>query len=168
MDIAGGPYSWVPVQLTETSGLDGHDGGGDGLGDGEVAGVDDLDSSTATGSNGRGDLRGVVDVGAVSGEGTIGAGGQSWLDVSVSLDDVWVSGRDGVEDGGIDTKVLGQDVLGGVGDPVIDHEGGSRGIKVTYILLVKIKYSLGFTYHRQRSRGIRCPPQVLRLCVRLP
>lgn len=40
-------------------------------------------------------------------------------------EDVGVGGCDVFEDGGVDPEVLGEDVFGGVVDPVVNHEGGA-------------------------------------------
>jgi len=111
------------VQLTQTLGLDSHDGGGDGGCNREVARVNDLDRSTAARGWGCWVLRGVVNVGAVAGEGSIWAAGGNGADVA--LQDVRVGGWDGAEDRGVDTEVLGEDVFGSVGDPVVNHESCS-------------------------------------------
>lgn len=40
-------------------------------------------------------------------------------------EDIGVGGCDVFEDGGVDAEVFGEDVLGGVVDPVVDHEGST-------------------------------------------
>jgi hypothetical protein len=113
------------MKLTQRSGLEGHDSSSDGLRDREVTGVDDLNGSTTTRSVSNRLFRGVVDVRAVSSECSVWAFSGDSAGFSSSLDYIGISGRDIAEYRGVDAEVLGQDVLGGVGDPVIHHESSS-------------------------------------------
>ena len=66
-------------------------------------------------------LERAVDEGAVSLELTRGSVGNVLL-ADFTGKDVGVWAGDVFEDGGVDAKVLGEDVFGGVVDPVVDHE----------------------------------------------
>lgn len=74
----------------------------------------------------------------------------SWADnVSIVADstiqNVWKSWRDLVENGGVDPKVLSQDVLWGMSNPVVNHESCS-GILSTDLILNNWQHGLSLTY----------------------
>lgn len=66
-------------------------------------------------------LERAVDEGAVARELPRGSVGDVLL-ADLGGEDVGVRVGDVLKDGGVDAKVLGEDVFGGVVDPVIDHE----------------------------------------------
>lgn len=118
-------YSRVPVELAQSTGLEGDKGGGNGLADGEVGGVNLVESTAAAGNLLGGVVKSVVRERRV----TLALGGINGGRADGGIDNVRVLGRDLVKGGGGDAKVLGQDVLGGVGDPVVNVEGGSGGTR---------------------------------------
>lgn len=111
------------MELTQTLGLKLDDGCCDGLRDREVRGVNLAEGSTMAWDGLRGVLVCVVDVRAVALESTLGRLLEIFADSAIQ--NVWEFGRDIIKYRGIDTKVLGEDVLGSVSNPVIDHEGSS-------------------------------------------
>lgn len=117
------------MQLTKRTGLERNDRRSNSGRDGEVPGVDNRDAPAAAGDgNARRRRRVVEDVRAGAGKSAIRSavgGGRRG-----GVEDVWVLVGDGVEDGDVDAEVLGEDVAGGVVDPVVDHEGRSGGVEV--------------------------------------
>jgi hypothetical protein len=93
-------YVRVPVQFSQRSWLESNDRGGDGLCYGEVARVDDLDRSTASGCDFGLEFACFEDVGAVAFE--FAEGRVDGCGCEVGLEDVGVGRRDGFEDGGVD------------------------------------------------------------------
>ncbi len=88
------------MQLTKSTRLQRHDGGGNGLGRRKVARVDNMDGAAAARGVGRRLLTGVVDVRGRAGEFAVGR--RDGLVDDAGVQDVRV-GRGGVgEDGGID------------------------------------------------------------------
>lgn len=93
-------YVRVPVQFSQRSGFESHDGGGDGFRYGEVARVDDFDGTAASCCDFGREFACFEDVRAVAFEFAVGRvdgfGGE------VGLQDVGVGRWNGVEDGGVD------------------------------------------------------------------
>ena len=118
----------MPVKLAKTLGLKFHDSSNNSGRNGKVPGID-LPEGTPLSRDGlRGMIVGVEDIGAVALQGAL----RSILEVLTdsAVQDVRELGGTVVEDGGVNTEVLCKDVSGGVGNPVVDHEGCS------YTLLV--------------------------------
>lgn len=115
-------HVWVPVQLAQPARLEDDEGGGDGLGDGEVARVDLAELAAAAGHGLGRVLEGVIDVRAVADQRAVGPRHVAVADGRV--EDVRVALGDGVEDRLGDAEVLREDGLGGVHDPVVEVEGG--------------------------------------------
>ena len=124
-------YVRVPVQLAQTARLERHKRRRNGLADGEVGRVD-LVELAAVAANLLGlVLESAVDEGAVAAsDGCAGRLGHV-ARADRRVDDVRVGRGDVVEDGLVDAEVLGEDGLGGVGDPVIDVECGAVDRRVS-------------------------------------
>lgn len=106
-DSGGISHVGVPVQLAEAAGLEPDKRGGDCRGDGEVARVDDPELPSLAGDRLRGVLERVVHVRAVPDQGALGPCHVARADGRV--EDVRVGRGDGVEDGLVEAKVLGED-----------------------------------------------------------
>lgn len=113
----------MPVKLTQTLGLQLHDGSSNGLGDGEVLRVDLAQGSAVSGNRLALVLVRVENVRAVALQSTLGGLLQVLADSAIQ--NVGELGGDLVENSRVDTKVLGQDITRGVGDPVVHHESSS-------------------------------------------
>ena len=113
----------MPVKLTKTLGLKLHDSSSNGGGNGKVLGINLPEGTPLSRNRLRGMIIGVEDIGAVALQGAL----RSFLEVLTdsAVEDVRKFRRTVVEDGGVNTKVLREDVSGGVGNPVVDHEGCS-------------------------------------------
>lgn len=111
----------MPVQLSKPTRCQLHDGRRQGFGNGKIPRVDNGKGAAATG-RGRGLLlRQVIDVRAIAFQFSVRRDNR-WI-ADVSLVNVGVGTRHGVEDGYIDAKVLGEHRLWSVGDPVVDVKG---------------------------------------------
>lgn len=120
------------MQLPQRTGLESDKGGGDSLADGEVGRVNLAELAAGAGNLLGRVLKGAVDEGGVA----VGIGVGEVRDVAVAdgaVEDVGRGLGDVVEDGGVDAEVLGEDVLGGVGDPVVDVEGGAGPVEVAVV-----------------------------------
>lgn len=166
-------YVGVPVELAQAAGLESHKGGGNGLAGGEVGRVDLPELAAVAGHRLRGVLEGAVDEGAVAREVVLGARAGDVLGGHVGGVDVGVLLREFVKDLGVDTKVLGDDVAGGVVQPVDNVEGCS----VTMLILVSPCFwgrrqmrrtRLSRNQPRQRREGTRCGRRDPGRCGRRP
>ena len=121
------------MQLAQSARSERDDSRSDGSRDGEIARVDDGDVPPAS-RDGDARLGGrvVVDVRAGPAEAAAGSGVVRGRHGAV--EDVGVGGGDGVEDGLVDAEVLGEDGFGGVGYPVVDHEGCADGVEVAWVV----------------------------------
>lgn len=120
------------MKLAQSTRLEGDKGRGNSLADGEVGGVD-----AAELASGASDLLWLMLKGAVD----VGGGGIHVLvreinDIAVAdgpVDDIRELLWEVVEDGLVNAKVLGENVSGRVGKPVINVEGGANAVEVTVI-----------------------------------
>jgi hypothetical protein len=155
----GSTHIRVPVKLAQSTRLQGDEGRGNSLADGEVGGVD-----AAELASGASDLLWLMLKGAVD----VGGGGIHVLigkinDIAVadrSVEDVGELLGEVVEDGLVDTKVLGKNVSGRVGKPVIDVEGGADAVEIAVIedkeeLVVIIQTGCIYrvSYRRENKKG---------------
>ena len=117
----------MPVELTQSARLERNKRGGDSLTDGEVGRVD-LVKGTARPVNLLGlMLEGAVDKGGVVVNVNVGGGAAGDLLVGlVAVDNVGRGLGHVVKHLFVHAKVLGEDVLGSVRDPVVNVEGGSE------------------------------------------
>jgi len=114
------------VKLAQTTGLKGNKGGSNGLGDGEVGRVNLVELATVAANLLGFVVKRAVDVGALALVVDVGVGHIDDVAVADSgVLDVRRGSDDVVEDRLIHAEVLGQDVLGGVSDPVVNVECGS-------------------------------------------
>ena len=125
------------MQLTKRTRLERNDRRSNSGRDGEVPGVNNRDAPAAAGDgNACRGSRVMEDVRAGAGEpavrSAVGGGGRG------GVENVWVLVGNGVEDGDVDAEVLGEDVAGGVVDPVVDHEGRSGGVEVAWVCQLEI------------------------------
>lgn len=114
----------MPVQLTESTRLERHKCRGNGLADGEVGRVNLVKGATLAANLLGLVLKGAVDEGGVA----VGVGVGHVHDIAIahgSVENVRIGLGHVIKDGLVDAKVLGQDVLGRVGDPVVNVERGS-------------------------------------------
>lgn len=120
------------MQLTKRTRLERHNRGSNSGGDWEVLGVHNGDvAATAGDGDARRRRRVVEDVRAGASEPAVGSAVLARRRRGV--EDVWVLVGDIIKDGDIDAKVLGEDVTGGVRNPVVDHESRSEGVKVAWV-----------------------------------
>lgn len=120
------------MKLAQSTRLQSDKGRGNRLADGEVGGVD-----AAELTSGASDLLWLMLKGAVD----VGGGGIHVLigkvnDIAVadgSVEDVGELLREVVEDRLVNAKVLGENITGRVGKPVIDVEGGADAVEVAVI-----------------------------------
>lgn len=110
------------MKLSQTTRLQRHKRSGERLAGGEVGRVDLPELAARAADLFRLVLERAVDEGAVALELPRGPVGDI-LVADLGGEDVGGRVGDVLKDGGVDAKVLGQDVLGGVVDPVVDHEG---------------------------------------------
>lgn len=112
----------MPVQFAQGPWLERDKRSGNGLADGEICRVNLVKGATAAAN-----LLGLVLQGAINKRRvTVGVGLGHVDDVAVAdgaVEDVRVGRGDVVKDGLVDAKVLGQDGLGRVADPVVNVEG---------------------------------------------
>ena len=129
------------MQLTKRTRLERHKCRGNGLADGEIGRVNLVKSATLAANLLGLVLKGAVDEGGVA----VGVGVGHVHDVAVadgSVDDIRVGLGHVVKDGLVDAKVLGQDVLGRVGNPVVNVEGGSdQSARIPLYHAMKANYS---------------------------
>ncbi len=115
----------VPVQLAQAAGLDLHEGGGDGGGRLEDRGVDDADGPAGE------PLRRLCEHPVFEGAGYVAGGADDPVGVHarrhLTLEDVLLLLGHVGHLLWRPAEVLGEDALGGVGEPVAHHEGGVLG-----------------------------------------
>jgi hypothetical protein len=112
----------MPMQFTKTAWLQRHNRSSNGLGDGERRRVNDAQGAAVSRHYLERVIPGVVDEGGVAGElsaATRDGGPIGWR----ALDKVGERRGYVPKDGLVEAKVLGENVLGDVGDPVIYVEG---------------------------------------------
>lgn len=111
------------MELPQATGLQCHKRGRERGADGEVGRVDLIEGTATAGHGLRLVLQRAVHVRAVARRLASGAA-LYLLGAHGAVEDVGVRVRDVVEGGLWDAEVLGDDVLGGVRQPVVDVEGG--------------------------------------------
>lgn len=122
----------MPVELTKRTRLESNDGSSNSSRDRKIPGINNRNMPATTRDRNAGHSRRIVeDVRAGAGEpavrSAVGSGGRG------GVEDVWVLLGDVVKDGDVDAEVSGEDVAGGVRDPVVDHEGRSGGVEVAWV-----------------------------------
>ena len=118
----------MPVELTKPLRLKFHDSSSNSSGDGKVPGIDLPEGTPLSRNRFRGMIICVEDIGAVALQSSLGGFLEVLTDSAV--EDVREFRGTVIEYGRVNTKVLRENVSGGVGNPVVDHEGCS------YTLLV--------------------------------
>ena len=111
----------MPVKLSQSTRLERNKSSSKRLASGEVCRVNLPEIAARAANLFRLVLERAVDEGAVARELPRGSVGDVLL-ADLGGEDVGVRVGDVLKDGGVDAKVLGEDVFGGVVDPVVDHE----------------------------------------------
>lgn len=111
-------YIRVPVKLPQSTGLQRHNRGRQGFGDGEIAGIHNGNGTAASRRRGRRMLRKLVHVGAVAFELAVWA--RDFALAHIFFQNIWGWRWHVVEDGLIHTEISRQDILGCMSDPIIN------------------------------------------------
>ena len=116
----------MPVELTKPLRLKFHDSSSNSSGDGKVPGIDLPEGTPLSRNRFRGMIICVEDIGAVALQSSL----RSFLEVLTdsAVEDVREFRGTVIEYGRVNTKVLRENVSGGVGNPVVDHEGCSYSL----------------------------------------
>ena len=119
------------MQLPQRSRLQRDNRSRNGLADREIPRIDNTDGTTSTSRLLHGLLINMERIARITRQLSI-----RMIDLSITnscIQDVRVGARCFVEDAGIDTETLSEDVLGGMCNPVIHVECGADGIEVAVV-----------------------------------
>jgi len=119
----------VPMKLPQTTRLESDKGRRNSFADREVGRVDLVESAAISRNGFRVMLERLIDKGVVAGGGTLRRNGAV---ANGALLDVWVRLGNIVKYGFWDAKVLGEDILGSVREPVVNVEGDTKIISLAY------------------------------------
>lgn len=108
----------MPVKFPQSTGLQRHNRCRQSFGDGEIAGIHNGDRTSTSGRRGRRMLRKLVHVGAVAFEFTVWA--RDFSLAHIFFQNIWGWRWHVIEDRRIHSKISRQDILGGMGDPVVN------------------------------------------------
>lgn len=142
----------MPVELTKPLRLKFHDSSSNSSGDGKVPGIDLPEGTPLSRNRFRGMIICVEDIGAVALQSSLGGFLEVLTDSAV--EDVREFRGTVIEYGRVNTKVLRENVSGGVGNPVVDHEGCSYSLLAcdSHEMVWEGRYTRSFQSRRRQRQ----------------
>lgn len=119
----------MPVELAQSTRFECHISGSNSLANREILRVNTAELTTRATNRLSIVLKGTIDESRIAAR--VGFGNIGYIAIADgAVDDVGISLRELVEDRFVDAEILGEDIFGGVSNPVVDVEGGSVCVSV--------------------------------------